>query len=653
MSRSRARRQAAWPATVPPPPPPPPGSRPAPPASHVAPRARVPMRAVPPPPPLPSVPDRALRWPDTLPHRAPADPEAAEHTVLYDSISDEELFPSRRTLPPATGTPSTQLPALRAATPWPSADVSGIVPRGWRDQATAVVASAGATPLGAMDRQEHSAARAYTLTASSAAVVGLLLLPFSGGDPAAKAVLAASLVVLAASQGAYFWVLRQPGAYALQRSLVFAVPNVLAALALCWFFGPTSGCIVFIPPALHHFSLKRDEQATILVYVSVSVSYLLLSTLILLEVIPDVGLDASHAGTFDRWCMVMGAELGFAMTFVLARRTRRTIVEAMEDHGRALHDLAKREALLAEARQDLEQALATGGLGRFTDSRLGSFVLGKVIGRGGMGEVYEARHVRSGERAAVKMLHADALSDPRKVRRFLREARTVSELRSPYVARVLEVGGTDAPLPYIAMEHLDGEILSDRLRERPRLGWAAVVDLVRQVGAGLAVAHGRGVVHRDVKPRNLFLCRGSDGRALWKVLDFGISQLSAGMVLETQGRLVGTPAFMAPEQVRGGEVGPLADLFSLAAVAYRCLTGRPAFSGPTIPDLLHEVVHASAPPPSAAGLPEDLDLVMTIALAKRPQDRFASADELADALEGAFTGSLPPAVRARAERLAQ
>ncbi|MCC7535802.1 MAG: serine/threonine protein kinase [Deltaproteobacteria bacterium] len=559
---------------------------------------------------------------------------------------DEEAFASRRTLPPA--------PATRSSLPppsGPSADSSG-VRRKWHDVATAVVAAPGSSASDAMDRLEHKAARAYTIVCAGAAVCGLFILPFQSGDPYAKAVLAACLVLLAASQGLYAWLLRRPGGYAIGRSLASCVPNLLTGLALCWFAGPTSGAIVFFPPALFHFSMKRDERAAVIVYVTASVAYLLLAAVILVGWLPDVGIDASRATTFDRWCMVLGAELGFAMTFVLARRTRQAIFASMEDHERAQRDVSKREALLAEARQDLEQALATGGLGRFTETRIGSYTLGRVIGRGGMGEVYEASHLRTRVRAAVKMLHPDGLSEPQRVRRFLREVRVVADLRSPYVARVLEVGGAEATLPFIAMELLEGETLAQRLHERSRMSWPAVVEMVRMVGAGLSAAHEHGIVHRDVKPRNIFGCRTSDGRPLWKVLDFGVSQLAGGATLETQGRLVGTPAFMAPEQVTGRGVTPASDLFSLAAVAYRCLTGRPAFAGPTLTDVMSAVAHAEAPRPSeVAGLPPDLDLVMAIGLARSPEDRFARPDELASAIESACSGNLPEEIRARARAL--
>ena len=337
---------------------------------------------------------------------------------------------------------------------------------------------------------------------------------------------------------------------------------------------------------------------------------------------------------------------------MIGRATRKATLEAIERHEKAVRALAAREALLAEARQDLDRALQAGGLGRYTDQRLGSFKLGKIIGRGGMGEVYEAVHAESGAPAAVKLLSAPYLAEPDEVRRFLRETRIVAALKDPHVVQVLEVGGAGAPVPYLAMELLRGTDLAQQLRERGRVSLRFVVALLRQVGTALGAARAAGIVHRDLKPRNLFhaLPAGGAGEPVWKILDFGVSKLLDAGATVTRDRLVGTPAYMAPEQALGEPVSHRTDLWALGVICYRALTGRPAFTGGGTPETLFQVVHGMPPAPSElARLPAEVDLVLALAMAKAPGDRFDRAEELADALDAAAEGVVSEEVRVRAE----
>jgi serine/threonine-protein kinase len=158
------------------------------------------------------------------------------------------------------------------------------------------------------------------------------------------------------------------------------------------------------------------------------------------------------------------------------------------------------------------------------------------------------------------------------------------------------------------------------------------------------------VVHRDLKPRNLFLAKVGS-QEIWKILDFGVARVTGEETL-TQDQIVGTPNYMAPEQASGGVVTHRSDLFALGVVAYRTLTGRPAFEGESTAEILYKVVHTMPPRPSSvAPLPLDLDLVLAIALAKAPEDRFASAAELAHAVDAAARGLLDAALRARGQRV--
>jgi serine/threonine-protein kinase len=198
------------------------------------------------------------------------------------------------------------------------------------------------------------------------------------------------------------------------------------------------------------------------------------------------------------------------------------------------------------------------------------------------------------------------------------------------------------------MERLSGVDLSDYLREHRRMGVRSVLSMVRQVGRGLDAAHAAGIVHRDLKPRNLFLSRQGDDET-WKILDFGVARAQGEETLTTH-KVVGTPNYMAPEQANGREVTHRTDLFALGVIAYRALTGHPAFEGETTAEILYKVVHRMPLRPSAAApLPPDIDLALAIAMAKAPADRFGSPRELVQALEQASRGQLDGALRARAE----
>jgi serine/threonine-protein kinase len=210
------------------------------------------------------------------------------------------------------------------------------------------------------------------------------------------------------------------------------------------------------------------------------------------------------------------------------------------------------------------------------------------------------------------------------------------------VVQVLEVG--DQPVPYLVMERLDGKPLSELLRSKRALAVSEVVDLIRQIGAGITAAGAAGVVHRDLKPQNVL--RHGDS---WKILDFGIARAADEGDTLTAGQIVGTPSYMAPEQASGGTIAHTTDLYALAAIAYRVLTGHPPFSGGELAEVLYRVVHTPPRRPTdlVPRLPHEVDLVLAIGLAKQPADRFATAAELADALAAALAGELPLDVRHR------
>ena len=509
-----------------------------------------------------------------------------------------------------------------------------------------------ASPHDALRLEEIKRTRAFARISLPFALLVLTLLPFLGGDRAARAAVAGGMLAVVGASLILGWMLRDDAGYSVPRALVFGVTCVLGGFAGIYYFGVFSPAAAIIPFGLYFFSVGQSFGGTFAIWALCTVIEAALGLGIVARVIPDPGLvrpaGLSAAGQAG---IVLLVEATFFATFLIARASRRAVLHAIEQHDRAMRGLIQREELLKEARQDLERALLAGGLGRFTDDVLGSFKLGAVIGRGGMGEVYEAVRVGSEEPAAVKLLMGHVLGDANHVRRFIREAKIAQSLDVENVVRVLEIGGLDARVPYIAMERLRGSDLADVLRRHRRLPMASTLAIVRDVGRGLASARSAGIVHRDLKPRNLF-CHEGPGGPTWKILDFGVSRLVADQGTLTRDQLVGTPNYMAPEQVASGAVDHRADLYSLAVICYRALTGRPAFSGDSISELLYKVVHTMPPPPSLAGrLDEDLDAALAIGMSKDPKDRYDDASELADALEAAARHELPEALRQRAARI--
>jgi eukaryotic-like serine/threonine-protein kinase len=510
-------------------------------------------------------------------------------------------------------------------------------PRALRDEPGEAPATTIASSADALQVDELVRSRRLGLTGLSLAIAAAVALPLLGGDPYARAVLIVSLSALAAANLFLLWVAREQRRWTRGRVTLVWVVGIAATLGITYFFGLLSGALIGPMMALYFIGLGQSRAIALLSFGLFGGGHALLLGLTLGGVLVERGLvragDLPVAVQLGSEALILGVLLS---GYLLARASRRTTAETIVELERAVRAIAQREALLQEARQDFERALRLGGVGRYTDEVVGSFRLGVVIGRGAVGEVYEALAIGSGAPAAVKLLHLDAVTRPGQVERFRREAQIASTLRSPHVVRVLEVGQGPVGLPYLAMERLTGTDLSGTLRERGRLGLAEVVALVAQLAAGLDEAARAGIVHRDLKPQNVFRVEGAP--PTWKILDFGVSKLAGHGGTLTQGHVVGTPQYMAPEQAAGAEIDHRADVYGLAALAYRCLTGRPPFFGPDIPSLLYQVVHTMPTRPGAlVELPAEVDAVLLRGLAKRPADRHPSAGALAAALAGAAT----------------
>ncbi len=257
-------------------------------------------------------------------------------------------------------------------------------------------------------------------------------------------------------------------------------------------------------------------------------------------------------------------------------------------------------------------------------------VLG-VIGRGGMGVVYRARDRELNEDVAVKTIRAELLTeDAERAEQLKTEIRLARRISHRNVVRTHDLGEANGTL-FVTMEYVRGITVRELLATRGKLGVASTLALARQFTEALAVAHAAGVIHRDVKPENALV----DGQGVLKVMDFGIARLASGSSTMTQsGMVVGTPTYMAPEQLMGEAIDARADLYSLGTVMYECLTGRPPFSANTAVALIARVLAAEPVPPAEvnADVPPALSALVLQLLAKDPAGRPADADALLDQL---------------------
>ena len=267
-----------------------------------------------------------------------------------------------------------------------------------------------------------------------------------------------------------------------------------------------------------------------------------------------------------------------------------------------------------------------------------TYRLDRVIGTGGMGAVYLASHARLKRRFAVKLLFEEVAAYPESLARFRREAEICSELGHPNIVEVIDFNFTEDGAPYIVMELLEGEDLGARLKrdERPEPHWIA--GIVEQAASALVAAHTQGVIHRDLKPQNIFIAVKGNRQDVVKIVDFGISKvLGSASVMTRTTATMGTPWYMAPEQAEGRaqEADPRTDIYAMGTIVYEMLYGRPPFTGDSIPTVLYKIVHES-PDLTATSVPGLMSCAVAKALAKKPEDRFQTIDAFAAAIsEGA------------------
>jgi eukaryotic-like serine/threonine-protein kinase len=281
----------------------------------------------------------------------------------------------------------------------------------------------------------------------------------------------------------------------------------------------------------------------------------------------------------------------------------------------------------------------------FEARKLGQYRLGRRLGSGGMGEVYLAEHVLLKRPCAVKVIRPEHAGDWQTLARFEREVRATATLTHGNTVEIFDYGHAEDGTFYYVMEYLPGLNLQQLVARHGPLSPARAVRMLRQVCAALREAHGLGMVHRDIKPSNLIACERGGVHDVIKLLDFGLVrpafETDADVRLTGQGVLTGTPAYMSPEQARGrDEIDARSDIYSLGAVAYFLLTGRPPFVGETMVDVI--VAHATeAPAPLSVhrAVPDDLEAIVLRCLKKEPAMRFQDATSLESALAGCTCAS--------------
>ncbi|MBP9204548.1 MAG: protein kinase [Kofleriaceae bacterium] len=533
--------------------------------------------------------------------------------------------------------PTQQLPASRAL---PAADTG--------DSRM----STSTSPVAALLEDEFERMQLFLKLVIGATLVGALLITIAPGDPFAKMVVYGGCAVVGFGALFLLWYVGAPARYTPNRIALGALLIAVGAWAGIYYWGLASPAAAIYIYGIYVFAQGANFRLILAMYLVCAGLHAAFAVAVLTGLTLDRGVVSIESFELTQQISIIGIVQGLIfLAFITARASRKRTLEAVGRLEKAVRSVSQREAMLAEVRQELDRALKVGGPGRYSEQVVGSFKLGMLIGRGGMGEVYEAVNLRDSSPAAVKLLHPATLSDPHQVQRFLREAEVAAKLVSPGVVQVLEVGTTSGEVPFIAMERLRGFDLAHHLRRQRTLGLPQVVALIQQLAIGLEAARAAGIVHRDLKPHNLFLAE-RDGQLSWKILDFGVSKLEHNQGTLTQGHVVGTPAYMAPEQARGENVDYRADVYALAAIVYRSVTGHPAFTGKDVPSTLYDVVYKQPTQPSQlAQLPADLDRVLAIGLAKNPAERFQSATEFAQALAAAAAGELPQPLRRRAEDL--
>jgi len=291
---------------------------------------------------------------------------------------------------------------------------------------------------------------------------------------------------------------------------------------------------------------------------------------------------------------------------------------------------------MAETENAPSELSKSGVLGRVLDRK---YRITNLIGEGGMGAVYEARHILLDRRVAVKVMHPEYVSKPESVERFFREAKAASAIGHPNIVEIHDVGREDDDTVFIVMERLNGRCLDELIDETGPVASGHAVTIALQILSALGAAHAKGIIHRDLKAENIFLSVNSRGQEEVKLLDFGIAKIEKGntanLGLTKEGNVVGTPYYLSPEQARGGrEVDHRIDLWGVGVLLYEMLGGVLPFTGENYNEILGKILLEEPEPLAelAPGAPADLVAIVERAMSKERDDRFATAQDMIEVL---------------------
>ena len=278
------------------------------------------------------------------------------------------------------------------------------------------------------------------------------------------------------------------------------------------------------------------------------------------------------------------------------------------------------------------------------------YLIDRLIARGGMGNIYKAHDTKRGHIVAVKMLRSEFDDDAVVLKRFLREAHAVQNLHHPNICQLYDIGCTRDKIHYFTMEFLEGDPLDKVLREKRMLPPEIALKYIMDIAAALCDAHNHNIIHRDLKPANIFIVHDADGKETAKLLDFGLAKLQeemsdSGQKLPNAGSTLGTPFYMAPEQIQGFEVDGRADVYSLGIILWECLFGAPPFLGKNIIEIFSAAVHQKLPKLTRAYRASrkwrSIYAVLDKALKKEPKNRYDSMQSFLRALEQVHQAIVP------------
>ncbi len=527
-----------------------------------------------------------------------------------------------------------------------SASRSSLSPSGVSRSSVGPSASVVTTEQG---MQLFAARRAWTFAVALSALCAgaVLIVALLGGDPIGQKIHIAGIGATGLMGAAYALRYRNPARFNPKILLVLIYTSMIANATGYFYWGVFSAYFGVVSVTAYAFASGAAQRHVIQATIVATILHLGIGGSLVAGWLVPHGLvtaskDFSQVAQVVVLLLLQMILYGATWGGLDAQRKMRAV---LDEHDVALRELSQREAQLAEAHEAVRDARRIDE-GRYSGETLGRFRLGAIIGRGAMGEVYAAQ--AEGITCAVKVLANHLLSDDAALKRFHREARIIAALDAPNLIHMIEVSPPGSTVPFIAMERLAGQDLGSLLKGKPVLPQAEVVEVIRAVATGLHVAHAAGVIHRDLKPANLFAATTAEG-TIWKVLDFGVAKAGGSDATMTVGQVVGTPGYMAPEQARGESLDARADVYSLAVIAYRMLTGRPVVVPGDLPAMIHEVVYRMPPAPSRlAEVSAQVEAVLIIGLAKSRSQRFVGVVAFADALEAAATNQLSRDLLARA-----